>query len=230
MTIDPIAQLSLYLAAFFGGIGLGILADLGKILRILLGAHLPSPSLRPLYEHRLPWLLRSVGWRAAPARRVWAVGVSFLCDFAFPIISTLYLLYILFCFNSGKFRISALLLLLLGFALWRVLFSARTARLFAYAAFGLAVLWLYLRTLLLLPLKLLQRMLLKFCVAPMLRGAKSLFLMYCRKRSAAICRMQLNAAKAGFLLTTAPKIVTSKGMKKVCRKKEKRVARSRPLP
>ena len=37
MTIDPIAQLSLYLAAFFGGIGLGILADLGKILRILLG-------------------------------------------------------------------------------------------------------------------------------------------------------------------------------------------------
>ena len=226
MTIDPIAQLSLYLAAFFGGVGLGILADIGKIIRILLGAHLPSPSLRPLYERRLPWLLRGVGWRAAPVRRVWAVGVSFLCDFAFPMISTLYLLYILFCFNSGKFRISALFLLLLGFALWRVLFSARTARLFAYAAFALAVLGLYLRTLLLLPLKFLQHMLLKFCVAPMLRGAKSLFLLYCRQRSATMCRMQLNAAKEGFLLKT----VIQKGKKKICRKKEKRVARSRPLP
>lgn len=226
MTIDPIAQLSLYLAAFFGGVGLGILADIGKIIRILLGAHLPSPSLRPLYERRLPWLLRGVGWRAAPVRRVWAVGVSFLCDFAFPIISTLYLLYILFCFNSGKFRISALFLLLLGFALWRVLFSARTARLFAYAAFALAVLGLYLRTLLLLPLKFLQHMLLKFCVAPMLRGAKSLFLLYCRQRSATMCRMQLNAAKEGFLLKT----VIQKGKKKICRKKEKRVAQSRPLP
>ncbi len=230
MTIDPVAQLSLCLAALFGGVGLGILADIGKILRILLGAYLPSPSLRPLYERRLPWLSRSVGWRAASAHRVWAVGVSFLCDFAFPILTTLYLLYILFCFNSGKFRISALLLLLLGFALWRVLFSARTARLFAYAAFSLAVLGLYLRTLLLLPLKLLRRMLLKFCVAPMLRGAKSLYLMYCRQRSAAMCRMQLNAAKAGSLPTTAQKIMTSKGMKKTCRRKEKRVARSRPLP
>ncbi|MBR2465018.1 MAG: hypothetical protein IKM42_02255 [Clostridia bacterium] len=228
MTIDPVAQLSLYLAALLGGIGLGILADIGKILRILLGAHLPSPSLRPLYERRLPWLLRSVGWRAAPARRAWALGVSFLCDFAFPILATLYLLYILFCFNSGKFRISALLLLLLGFALWRVLFSARTARLFAYAAFGLAVLWLYLRTLLLLPLKFLWRMLLKFCVVPMLRGSKSLFLLYCRQRSVTMCRMQLNAAKAGLLRRAKRKNVTQKGMKKICRKKEKRVARSRP--
>ena len=106
MTIDPIAQLSLYFAAFFGGIGLGILAELGKILRILLGAYLPSPSYKPLYERSLPWLSRGVGWRTAPARRAFAAGVSFLCDFAFPICTAFYLLYILFCFNSGKLRIS----------------------------------------------------------------------------------------------------------------------------
>ncbi|MBR2010231.1 MAG: spore cortex biosynthesis protein YabQ [Clostridia bacterium] len=230
MTIDPIAQLSLYFAAFFGGIGLGILAELGKILRILLGAYLPSPSYKPLYERSLPWLSRGVGWRTAPARRAFAAGVSFLCDFAFPICTAFYLLYILFCFNSGKLRISAFVLLLLGLGTWRVLFSARMAKIFALVAFGLAVLWLYLRTLLLLPPKFLWRMILKFCVAPASRGAKALFLLLSLRRSAAMCRAQLTAAKAGLSPCATEKNVTQKGMKKRCRKKEKRVATPRPLP
>lgn len=230
MTIDPISQLSLYLAAFLGGVGLGILAELGKILRILLGAYQPPHSLRARYERPLPWLSRSVGWRRAPARRAWVLSVSFLCDFFFPVLAALYLLYILFRFNSGIFRISALLALLVGLGLWRTAFSKRLTGVFSLFAFALAVLWLYVKTLLLLPPRLLWRMLSKFLLSPLRRllsaCVRRLSLWYSR----ALCHRQLNAAKRGFQPPDKGVSKKQKGTKKICRKTGKRAVVSRPLP
>lgn len=230
MTIDPISQLSLYLAAFLGGMGMGLLAELGKIVRILLGAYQPPVSFQARYERPLPWISRSIGWRRAPARRAWVLLVSFLCDFFFPVLAALYLLYILFRFNSGIFRISAPLLLLVGLGLWRTAFSKSLSGVFSLLAFALAVLWLYMKTLLLLPPRLLWYMLSKFVLLPLRR----LFLACAQRlslwRSRALCRGQLNAAKRGFQPSAKQTPKKRKGTKKICRKTGKRAVASHPLP
>ena len=217
MTVDPIAQLSLCLFALLGGVAFGVLAELGKIARILLGAYLPPPSFRARYEHPLPWLSRGIGWHKAAPRRVWVVGVSSLFDLAFPVLAALYLLLILFRFNNGALRISIVFLFLLGLALFRTAFSARMARAFALLAFALAVLGVYLKVLLLLPPKFIWRVLKKLLFSPFLRLWQTVAGRCAARRTRLLCAAQLDAARKG-LLSHPQKL---KRKLKICRKKEK---------
>ena len=225
MTVDPIAQLSLCLWALFGGMAFGVLGELGRIARILLGAYLPLPSWQERYERPLPWLSRGVGWHKTAPRRVWAMGVCFLFDLAFPVLSALYLLLVIFRFNSGAFRLSTVFLFLLGLGLFRVLFSARLSKPFAFLAFALAVLGVYLKVLLLLPPKFLWRMARVLLILPFLRLWRALAQKRAGQRSRAMCAAQLDRARNGYLQEPPKK---RKRKLKICRKKEKRVAASRP--
>ncbi len=218
MTIDPIAQFSLFLAAFFGGVSLGLLSELGKLLRILLGAHRPPAYLKPLYERPLPLVRCALGWRTAPVRRAWRMAVSILADLLFPMIAALVFLWIGYRFHNGVFRFSALLLLLLGFALWRTVCTVRLAPAIARAAYLLAVALLYLRTALLLPLRLLWRFLHRFCLLPSVHLCQKMLHARRTRQSQRLCRAQLQAAAHGFLPIKKEKRT------KICQKKGKRVA------
>ncbi len=226
MTIDPIAQFSLFLAAFLDGIAMGGLSELGKILQILLGAHRPPAYLKAWYERPLPLVGRALGWRTAPVRRAWRTAVSICADFLFPIIAVLAFLWIGFRFHGGVFRFSALLLFLLGVALWRTLCTPHLSPLLARAAFLLAAGLLYLRTVLLLPVRLWWRFLRRFCLLPLVYLWKRLLHTWHQRQSSMLCQAQLQAAARGFL---APQCLrrnkVKKGMRKrICRKKEKKAA------
>ncbi len=231
MTIDPILQLGLFLASLLGGISLGLLADLGKVVKILLGAHQPPKHLRALYERPLPLLGKPLGWHTAPPRRIWCRAVSLFAELLFPIIGALVFLWIGFRFHGGLFRISALALFVIGVALWRLLCTPRLDPLIAYAAFLLAVGLLYLRVVLILPLRLFLSVLLRFLLLPAVRLWRVALAKRRKCRSLLLCKKQLSAAQNGFLATTpsvsAVKAELYKGKKKVCRKKEKRVAELR---
>ena len=56
MTLDPSVQFALFAAALLGGIAFGLLGEIGKIARILLGAYLPPPAWQARYERPLPLL------------------------------------------------------------------------------------------------------------------------------------------------------------------------------
>lgn len=198
MTIDPIGQLGLFLAAFLCGAFLGLLSELGRILRILLGAHTAPPTMRRLYERPLPLLGRAVGWRTHAAHRLWRTAVFLLGDFFFPLVAALAFLWVTFRFQGGVFRPMALCLLLGGFALWRVAVSRHTAGLFALLAFVLALLWLYIRVALVLPLRLLWWLFHRLLVAPLALLLHRLCYFFDCRRSARLCRAQLLAAQRGF--------------------------------
>lgn len=231
MTIDPIVQLSLFVASLLGGISLGLLADLGKVLKILLGAHQPPKHLKALYERPLPLLGRPLGWRTAAPRRIWCRAVSIFAELLFPIMGALVFLWIGFRFHGGLFRISALALLVIGVALWRLLCTPRLNLLIAHAAFLLAAGLLYLRTALVLPLRLLFWAFLRFLLLPTARLWQAALLKWRKRRSLLLCDAQLAAAKNGFSASSASATlklnVINKGKKKLCRKKEKRVAEPR---
>ena len=224
MTIDPILQLQLFVASLLGGISLGLLADLGKVLKILLGAHQPPMHLKVLYERPLPLLARPLGMREAAPRRIWCRAVSLLAELLFPLIGALLFLWIGFRFHGGLFRISALALLVIGVALWRLLCTPRLDPLIAHAAFWLAAGLLYLRTVLLLPLRLLFWVLLRFLLLPLVRLWQAAWLKRRKKQSLLLCKRQLLAAQNGFSVAASNAAKRHKGKKKTCRKKEKRVA------
>ena len=221
MTVDPTLQFRLLLAAFACGVALGVLSDVGRLLCAMLGTYQPPPSLVSLYERQLPIIKRSVGATRRPARRVVRLLVLALADFFFPVLAALALLLISFYYNNGGFRLSTVVLLLLGLALWRVLCSRRLFPVISRVAFLVAVAKLYFLALIALPFVLGFRFLRRFCLVPLLHIFQKTHLLYLKKRSLALCRRQLAAAQNGFLSPTATTQSKKEKRNKICRKKIK---------
>lgn len=221
MTLDPVAQFTLALAAFLGGIAFGLLGEIGKIARILLGAYLPPVSWQARYERPLPLVSRPPRFRKNAPRRAWATAVSFCMDLAFPILAALYLLYLLFRFNNGVLRVSALVLFLLGLAAFRVTLARYFLTPLAMLAFLFCALGVYVKALLLLPLKLFARAITRVALRPLSLVIRTLEAKMNAWHTTRMCALQLELAGGGLL----PK---KKRNLKLCRKKEKRVVASSP--
>lgn len=220
MTIDPALQFALFAAAFLGGMAFGLLGEVGKIVRILLGAYVPPPSWQARYERPLPLFHRGLRFQKAAPHRAWATGVAFVADLAFPVLAALYLLHVLFRFNNGVFRFSVPVLFLLGLALFRVALVRPFREPLAVTAYLICALCAYLKALLLLPLGLLGFALRKWICKPLARLGRAAWYRVSVCRTRRLCQKQRSLAMRGLLST-------SKGKKELCRKKEKRVA-SRP--
>ena len=200
MQIDPLLQGRLFLLAFLCGIGLGALWDAVLLLRVLTGAAPRGVRLASLYERPLPLLGRSVGFSPHLARRAWQTFSLSFWQLLFPALGALAVLCLSFGYHRGVIRLPVPLLLLLGFFLWRRLISRCLAPLFDLLAFLLSALALYLRALLLLPLRVFCRLLSLLVLRPVrvLLGRWRTGRL-CR-RSQSICRAQLRAATDGTLL------------------------------
>ena len=214
MTLDPALQFTLFAAAFLGGAAFGLLGEVGKILRILLGAYLPPPEWRARYERPLPLLPRGLRFQKAAPRRAWARGVSFFMDLTFPVLAALYLLIILFRFNNGVFRFSVPLLFLLGLAIFRVLLVSHLRAPLAAMAYLLCVFGAYLGVLLLLPTKMLWLALCRWVLGPFSRLSRAVWRRVRVRYTRRLCQKQLSLAARGFL-------PIDKGKKKYVEKKKK---------
>ena len=127
MEIYPPAQAEMFLAAFALGLGAGVLRLVCLALRTVLGAYLPPEHMRTRYDCPLPLLHRPVGFPAHPARKTWRVAVAFFGDILFCLVCAIALLFLLYDYNEGAWRISVFLLFVLGL----VLFHKGSARFFA---------------------------------------------------------------------------------------------------
>lgn len=199
MEIDPYLQFRLLLAAFSAGIFAGMLWDLLTVSRILFGAYQAPPRLRALYERRLPLLGCSVPFEGQKAvRRAWRTAVLFGGDLLFCVAFALAVILVLYCLNGGIFRISVPVLSLIGFALFRAVSNRLFSGAVAYFAFGVAALRLYIKALLLLPVRGLLRFVRLAVLRPVARVYKKIAARHATRVSDRLCRAQLLWASKEF--------------------------------
>lgn len=221
MRIDPTAQLKLYLCAFLGGVLLGGVRELGRLLCVLLGAHRPPDFMRAAYARPLPLLKRPAALPAERLRRVWRAVLQGAMEIGFCLLAAGILELLLFYFNSGVFRLQVPVLLLLGLALWVALLSRPLSHGIAWLGYLLTALLTYLYALVLLP----WRGFLRFAARPLAALAARLRLYFAARRSAALCAAQLAAAKNGRL-----RLFNNKGSEKRKWQEKRKRAAPRPSP
>ena len=199
MEIYPQRQAEMLLAAFALGLGAGLFWQVLLALRTVLGAYRPSERMRALYERPLPLLHRSVGFSARRARRLWCFLVAFCGDLLFCVACALVLLFLLYDYNDGAWRLSVPVLFLSGLALLR-LFTARVlAWMNGYFAYALSAFFCYVRAGLCYPVRLVVSLLRRLVLAPAKRGVSALWRKRRARVSARLCRAQLALAEQGLI-------------------------------
>lgn len=199
MEIYPHLQAQMLLAALALGLGAGLFRQLLLAFRCVLGAHMPPERMRMRYERILPLLRRPVGFPARRARRGWCAAVAFGTDLIFCPICAIALLILLYDYNDGAWRLSVPVLFLLGFCLFRLVTARVLAHLNDGFAYGLAVLFLYVRTLVCLPVRGVW-ILTKHCLLrPARRGSGALRKWHRKRVSARLCRAQIALAEQGLI-------------------------------
>lgn len=119
MAISPVLLFWLLVCSFLFGVAMGVMNDLFRISRVLLGVRYVGKRLDCLYERPLPILKRplrtatesKVAHRVLPIL-IFAQDVFLLCSAG---VGTVILNYY---FNHGKFRLYTVVALLVGFVLY----------------------------------------------------------------------------------------------------------------
>lgn len=199
MLIYPVLQGKLFLLAFLCGIALGVLWDMVFVLRVLTGACPKAARLAALYQRPLPLVGRAVGFSTGSLHRVWQLLSLWFWQLLFPIFGAIAVLVLCFGYHNGALRLPVPLLLILGFFLWRRLFSGRIAHALDLLAFLLAALSVYLRALVWLPIGIFCRFLQRFVWRPSRVLAVRCQQRRLSHRSRLLCEAQLLAAENGSL-------------------------------
>lgn len=200
MEIDPRRQLAMFLAALFLGAALGGFRMLLLSLRTLTGAYVPPEQMRAWYEKELPLLCCGVRFERGATHRFWRAAVIFCTDLLFCLAFCVSLILLLYRYNDGAWRLSVPLLSLAGFALFSWLFHRFFVRANDYLAYFLAVLALYAKAVLCLPVKLAWRLIRRFLLAPLQRGWRRTLEKRRRAFTASVCRAELTLAARGVLM------------------------------
>ncbi|MBQ9098380.1 MAG: spore cortex biosynthesis protein YabQ [Clostridia bacterium] len=229
MEIDPSRQLAMLMAALFCGACFGLVFELRRVVRILLGLYCPHERMRSRYARPLPLLKRPVPFdkKGAGKRGLCAllVGVG---DVLFCISFALCCMLILYAYNSGELRLSVFCIALLGFAVLRRFGARLIERPADLLAFGLAAAFCYIRALLAGGAKGLLRLLKLVTVVPFLALFGRIMGHRRRRISAKLCARELALATLG-LSGDAPLDVKEKGRKSHVKKKNRRQDDTRPM-
>ena len=199
MEIYPFRQAEMLLAAFALGLGAGLLFQVLLALRTVLGAYRPSLHMRALYERPLPLLRRPVGFPSRRVKRLWCFLVAFGGDLLFCVVCALVLLFLLYDYNDGAWRLSVPVLFLSGLALFRVCTVRVLAWINDYVAYALSALFCYLCAGLCYPVRLLSSLLRRFVLTPVKRGIAALWRKRSARISARLYRAQLALAACGLI-------------------------------
>ena len=119
MAISPILLLWLLVCSFFFGTAVGVLNDVFRLSRVLLGVRYSKRRWEGLYRMPLPFLKRPLRSSAdSPTARKLLPVLIFFQDvllFVFAAVGTVVLNYY---FNHGRFRIFTVLAVLVGFLIY----------------------------------------------------------------------------------------------------------------
>lgn len=211
MEIYPQRQLAMFLAALFLGACMGGCRMLLLALRTFSGAYLPPERMRARYEKPLPLLHRGVRFARGGTRRVWRATVVFCTDLCFCLCFCVSLIFLLYRYNDGAWRLSVPALVFAGFFLFLLLSRRFFVRANDYLAYFFAAAALYVRRALCLPIMLLVRLLCRFIFRPVQKGWR----VACEKRrkayTAACVRAELALAEQGLLMRKEKEECRKKG-------------------
>lgn len=199
MEIYPHIQAKMFFGAFALGLGAGVLRLLLLVLRTALGAYLPAERMRAHYERPLPLLHRAPGYPKQRARKWWRIVVAFVGDVLFCLFCAAEVLLLLYEYNDGAWRLSVPVLFLIGLAVFRLATAHVGAWLNDWLAYALSALFLYVRTLVRLPLRGVWWVLRHALWTPVKKGCLHLIARHRRRVSEKLCRAQLALAARGLI-------------------------------
>ena len=159
--IDPDRLMGMLLWGILCGAALGVLWDIFRLTRVMLGVPYPSRGAKSMYERPLPFLKRPLGLRSEGRSRIRAgvrIAVIFLEDVVFGVVGAAVMILLVYVTNDGVFRVMAPAGMLIGFCLYYVTVGRLVLSLSQMIVFCLRAGMLYLVTLLLLPPRLAVRL------------------------------------------------------------------------
>lgn len=179
---------------------MGAFRMLLQALRTLVGAYAPPEYMRARYARPLPLLRVPVRFEQGKTRRIWRVLVVFVFDLFFCLFFCVSLILLLYRYNDGAWRLSVPLLSFAG--LWAFCLVSRRffARANDYLAYFLAVVVLYTKAVLCLPLRVLWRLCRRLLLRPILALWRGTCEKRRRARTQALCRAELALAARGKLI------------------------------
>ncbi len=122
MEISPLMLARLLLYSFLWGMAVGVLYDLCKIVRVLLGERYSGLKLEKMYNLKLPFVKRKVPFSAATdkgVKKYLKAFVVFSGDLLCVLIAFCGLIVLNFAYNDGDFRFFTVAGLLSGFLIYK---------------------------------------------------------------------------------------------------------------
>lgn len=199
MEIYPYRQFLALLSGFSTGLLFGVLWELQAALRVVIGAYVPPDRMHALYGRPLPFLPHGIAPPAKKRRRPLRALLIFSGDVLYCLLFSVAQILLLYHFEDGASRPSVLIVSLGGLALFRALTARHFARVNAYLAYFLAVLYAYIKKGVCLPFRLAFRLIRCCLLAPLARLYRIIRQKRLCRISAALCRAQLLAAARGLL-------------------------------
>lgn len=119
MEISPFLLSLLLINSFFLGIGLGVLNDVNRIVRVFFGVSYSSKSIRSLYTRNLPIVHRPlVRTEHGKIKNGMLAVLIFFQDLLLFAVGGVGLVLLQYEYNSGRFRFFCIPAILIGFLLY----------------------------------------------------------------------------------------------------------------
>jgi len=129
MEISPILLLWLLVASLAFGVGMGVLTDLHRLVRVGLGARYSQKTLKWLYEKPLPVVGHPLRRRArGKLSRIALPILTFVQDLLWFVIAAVGIAILNYWFNQGRFRLFTVLAMLVGFAVYELMIGKLVMR------------------------------------------------------------------------------------------------------
>jgi len=218
MEISQYSLLLFHLGALFLGGGLGLLYDLLRWTRVMLGMHYCHTVAKRLREIRLPLLKPKKDRRENPLLGL----LIFFEDLLFCMFSGAALILLFYRMNNGNIRITALLCAGLGFLLYRALLGKLITPILEIAAFLTQTVIRYFALLITYPLLILLR----FCKKIVLSAYKRIWQAQERQhrvRYTALVFEAANVNACGMIPEKIKHTSTNKKGKRYDKRKEKTI-------
>ncbi len=121
MGISPIRLFYLLLSSFFLGVGMGVVYDIHRIVRVLFGVQYSQKGATAYFLRPLPIVGRPIGEiRQGKVKKIWLSVFVFLQDVFLLSAAGVGIVILSYALNDGRFRIYTVVALFVGFFLYYI--------------------------------------------------------------------------------------------------------------
>ena len=123
MEISPYLLAKMLFVAFFFGIQVGVIFDVGRLLRVIFWGEVKNKKIKGLHIVKMPFSKRKISGVNGKTQAFLKYGFIFLYDFFWMLYSFIALMKINYSYNDGGMRFFTVAGVITGFAVYYFTFS-----------------------------------------------------------------------------------------------------------